>query len=97
MIVWCILRKLVLIPVIIVLTLIKWCGIFLVDVARTVINVLAVILLIAAGLSALIGIASGMGCWRMVGIALGGVIVGNVLALCTSAVIAVRDRLKELL
>jgi len=48
-----------------------------------------------AGLSALMGIASGTECLRIAGIALGCIIAGNMLVLCASMVIVVRDYLIE--
>ena len=86
MIVWSILRKLILIPIIIILTLLEWCGTFLAGIASMIINLLAVLLLIIAGLSAVFGIAGGAECWRMVAIALGAVIVSNSL-ICVVGVI----------
>ena len=92
-----ILRKLVLLPIIVALTLIEWCGVFLTGIASTIINLIAVLLVLVAGLSAVMGLASGAECLRMVGLALGGVIVSNLLVLCASIVIAVRDHLIDLL
>ena len=65
MILWSILRKLILISIIIVLTLIEWCDAFLTGVANMIINLFAMFLLIAAGLIAVMGIASGSECWKM--------------------------------
>ena len=79
MIIMIILRKLILIPIIIVLTLIKWCGTYLAGLASVIINLISILLLVLAGLSTLMGIASGMECLRIAGIALGCVIAGNML------------------
>ena len=71
MIVWSILRKLILIPIIIALTLIEWCSGFLTGIANTIINLIVILLMAIAGLSAVMGIASGTEFLRMVVIALG--------------------------
>ena len=86
MIVWCILRKLILIPIIIALTLIEWCGTFLTGMASMFINFIAILLLVIAGLCALMRLASGTECLRIVGIALGAVIISNLL-ICMVGVI----------
>ena len=97
MIVWSILRKLILIPIIIALTLIEWCGTFLAGMASMIINLIAILLLVMAGLSAIMGLASGTECQRIIGIALGAVIVSNLL-ICTVGVIAgIRTALIEYL
>ncbi|MBQ9268237.1 MAG: hypothetical protein IJ206_01840 [Oscillospiraceae bacterium] len=95
MTIWSILRKLILIPIIIVLTLIEWCGAFLTGIANAIITIIAVLLILVAGLSAIMGLASGMECLRIAGIALGCIIAGNMLVLCASMVIVVRDYLIE--
>ena len=92
MIVWSILRKLILIPLIIALTLIEWCGTFLTGMTSMFINLIAILLLVIAGLSALMGLASGMECLRMIGIALGVVIVSNLL-ICMVGVIGAARRI----
>ena len=48
-----------------------------------------------AGLSALMGLASGMECLRMAGLALGCIIAGKLLVLCSSMVTVVRGYLIE--
>ena len=95
MIVWSILRKLILIPIIIALTLVEWCGTFLTGIANAIITIIAILLIVLAGLSAIMGLASGMECLRIAGIALGCIIAGNILVLCASMVIVVRDYLIE--
>ena len=92
-----ILRKVILIPIIIALTLIEWRGTFLAGMTSVIINLIALLLLVIAGLSALMGLASSMECLRIVGIALGSIVMGNLLVLCASAVIVIRDHLIELL
>ena len=97
MIVWSILRKLILIPIIIALTLIEWCGTFLAGMASMIINLIAILLLVMAGLSAIMGLASGMECLRMVGIALGAVIVSNLLICMIGVIGGIRTVLIEYL
>ena len=55
----------------------------------------SILLLVLAGLSTLMGIASGMECLRIAGTALGCIIAGKMLVLCASMVIVVRDYLIE--
>ena len=92
MIVWSVLRKLIQIPIIVALTLIEWCGIFLTGMANAIINLIAILLLVIAGLSALTGLASGAECLRFVGIAIGAVIVCNLL-ICMVGVIGAARRI----
>lgn len=92
MIVWGTLRKLILIPIIIALTLIEWCGTFLVGMANMMINLIAILLLVIAGLCALMGLASGTECLRIVGIALGAVILSKLL-ICMVGVIGAARRI----
>jgi len=95
MTIWSILRKLILIPIIIALTLIEWCGAFLTGIANVIIAMIAILLIMVAGLSAIMGLAGGMECLRIAGIALGCIIAGNMLVLCACMVIVVRDYLIE--
>ena len=94
-IVWDILRKLILVPIIIVLTLIEWCTGFLTGMASIAINLIAGLCLIAAVASYFLGIFSGMECLRAVGIALGGIIIGNLLASCVGVITAIRNLLMD--
>ena len=95
MIVWDILRKLILVPIIIVLTLIEWCASFLTGMASIAINLISGLCLIAVVASYLLGIFSGMECLHAVGIALGGVIIGNLLASCVGIISAIRNLLMD--
>ena len=95
MIVWSILRKLILIPIIIALTLVEWCGAFLAGIANTIINLIAILLMAVAGLSAVMGIASGTECLRMAATALGAVIISNLLACVVSVIGAAKLILME--
>ena len=87
---WGILRKAVLLPVIIALTLAEWGGTFLAGTINFVINLIALLLLLVAGLSALLGIASGMEALRMVAVALGAVVVSNLLICMVGVIRAAR-------
>lgn len=97
MIVWNILRKIILIPVILALTMIEWCGTFLTGVANMVIGLIALLLIVIAGLSAVMGIASGTECLRMAGIALGCVVLSNLLILIVGMIGGIRNMLIEYL
>lgn len=94
---WTVLRKVVLIPIVIILTLIEWCAGFLTGVAVFGINLLSSLLLIAAVASYVLGAYSGMELLKNVVILLGAVIVGNLLTLCVGVISAVKRITEELL
>ena len=97
MIVWNILRKIILVPIVIVLTLVEWCGTFLTGIIYYAINLIALLLFLVAGLSSLLGIASGAEVLRIVVVALGAVIVNNLLIIVVGSIKVARRILTEYL
>lgn len=90
-----ILLKIIVVPVIIALTLIEWCGIFLVGTAQVVVNFIAGLLLIVIVLSYLMGLFSGMECLRDIGIVLIFVIACNLLVWVLGVLHAAKESLKD--
>ena len=91
------LRKMLLIPIIITLTLIEWCGIFLTGIINTIINLIAILLMLAAGLTTLMGLSNGIQCIRMIATAFGAVIISNLMVYIVSVIGAARTVLMKLM
>ena len=85
-----ILRKVILIPVIIVLTLFEWCGTFLAGILSTVVSFVAGLLLLVTIASYLLGLFTGMETLRNTGILLVAVVGCNLLVCMVGIIKAVR-------
>ena len=90
-------RRLLLPPIIITLTLIEWCGIFLTGIINTIINLIAILLMLAAGLTTLMGLSNGIQCIRMIATAFGAVIISNLMVSIVSVIGAAKAVLMKLL
>lgn len=90
-----IILKIISVPVLIVMTLIEWCGIFLVGTAQAVVNFIAGLLFIVIVLSYLIGLFSGMECLRDIGIVLIFVIACNLLVWMLSVLHTAKECIKD--
>ena len=90
-----ILLKIIVAPVIIALTLIEWCGIFLIVTAQTVVNFIAGLLLIVIVLSYLMGLFSGIECLRDVGIVLVFVVACNLLVWMLGILHTAKESIKD--
>ena len=91
-----IILKIISLPILIAMTLIEWCGIFLIGTARTVVNLIASLLFIVIVLSYLMGLFSGMECLRDIGIVLIFVIACNLLVWILGMIHAAKERIKDL-
>lgn len=90
MIVWNILRKIILVPIIIVLTLIEWCGTFLTGLLSIVVNSIAGMLLLVTITSYLLGLFTGMEALRNTAILLVAVVGCNLMVCMMGIIKAVR-------
>ena len=87
--------KIVLLPIIIALTLIEWCGIFLFGTTQVIVNFIAALLFIVIVLSYLMGLFTGMECLRDIGIVLIFVIACNLLVWMLGILHTAKEGLKD--
>lgn len=87
--------KIVLLPIIIALTLIEWCGIFLIGTTQVIVNFIAALLFVVIVLSYFMGLFAGMECLRDIGIVLIFVIASNLLVWMLGVLHTAKECIKD--
>lgn len=87
--------KIIFLPIIVALTLIEWCGMFLIGTTQVIVNFIAALLFIVIVLSFLMGLFSGMECLRNIGIVLIFVIACNLLVWMLGVLHTAKECIKD--
>ena len=87
--------KVLLVPVVIVLTVIEWSGTFLLGIGKVLLYCIASLLLIVVAASGMLGIMPPGQCLRNAGIILGAVLASNLLDVLLGVIGALNDVIRE--